>query len=121
MASGRERVDHLARIDDMLGHGVELEEIEDYLDHRRELDEDGRAALWLYAWVESDCEEHRRTVADPLLRAAGRRRGTPGVATPGPSKRRQRRLFEAVAQLVTGAGPTVQKHCEELARDRLHR
>lgn len=56
----------MARIDAMTMEGMSLDDIEEWIDGRQGMSEEGRSALWLYAWAtrpEGQArEEARRTV-----------------------------------------------------------
>jgi hypothetical protein len=42
-----------AHVEQLLGNGVALPQIEAYIEGRRDISEDDRSALWLYAWARS--------------------------------------------------------------------
>jgi len=59
-------------VDAMLDRGCCFDEIERYIEERRQLSEEAKSALWLYAWVETSAHQRRRAVGE-LLEAAEQR------------------------------------------------
>jgi hypothetical protein len=51
-------------VEAMLERGAPFEHIESYIECRKDLSEDQKSALWLFAWVEIDVADRRRVVAE---------------------------------------------------------
>lgn len=55
-------MDHMHAVRNRVARGVPLERIEAYIDNLPGLDENERAVLWLYAWVECEPGQVRQLI-----------------------------------------------------------